>query len=179
MNAALIHRHPRRRRAFSLIELVTVIVLLGILAACLGGPTLAYMNSIRSRSAATRILADIRFIQRYAMSSRSRTWITFDVANNRYTLYAEDLTNPGKANRKAVAHPLDQSTGAIQLGANTNLNVTLSSVNINSTTEVEFDSWGRPYDGNSAVLTAAGTISLSNGVTITLRPISGFGEQSG
>jgi len=179
MTFVLAHRRSRPRRAFSLIELVTVIVLLGILAACLGGPTLAYMNSIRSRSAATRILADIRYSQRYAMSSRSRTWMTFDVANNRYTLYAEDMTNPGKANRKALAHPLDTSTNVVQLGSNSNLNVTLSSVNINSTTEIEFDSWGKPYDGNSVAITAAGTISLSNGVTLTLRPISGFAEQSG
>jgi len=169
----------RRRRGFSLIELVTVITLLGVVAVAIAGPTMSYMSKIRSRSAATRILADIRYVQRHAMNSRLRTWVVFNTAGNNYTLYAETSPGAGKGTRAALTHPLSQSNGAVQFGSGTNLAVSITAVNINSTAEIEFDSWGKPYDGNSVALAANGTITLSNGVTLTVYPISGFVEQAG
>jgi len=169
----------RFHRGFSLIELVTVITLLGIVAVAIAGPTLSYMSKIRSRSAATRILADIRYIQRHAMNSRLRTWIVFSTASNNYRLYAETSPGAGKATRAALTHPLNQTSGAVQFGSGSNLAVSITAVNINTTSEIEFDSWGKPYDGNSVGLTANGTITLSNGVTLTVYPTSGLVEQAG
>lgn len=173
-------KNPRKPTpAFTLVELVTVIVIMGIVAVGVGGPTLSYIDSIRSRTAAARSLADIRYIQRFAMSSRQRTWIAFDAAGDSYQLYAEDPANPGKAGRQPLVHPLDQSTNQVQFGSGPFANVGIASANINSTTEVEFDSFGVPYDANSVALTANGTVSLTNGVTLTIYPVSGFAEQAG
>ena len=172
-----IHRRPRR--GFSLIELISVISLVAIIGVAIAGPTLTYMSKIRSRSAATRILADIRDVQRYAMNSRLRTWIVFSTASNNYRLYAETSPGAGKATRVALTHPLDQTTSAVQMGSGTNLAVSISAVSINSTSEIEFDSWGKPYDGNSVALAATGTVTLSNGVTLTVQPVSGLVEQAG
>src|SRR5438046_363585 len=119
-----------RRRGFTVIELITVVCVLGILALAVGSPTLSYMASIRARSAAARLLSDIRYMQRYAMSSRARTWITLNVASNRYQLYVEDPANPGKAGRKAAMQPLDQSTGATQFGSGPFSGVSISAANI-------------------------------------------------
>lgn len=171
--------YRRSCRGFSLIELITVISLMGVIAVAIAGPTLTYMSKIRSRSAATRILADIRYVQRYAMNSRLRTWIVFSTGSNNYRLYAETSPGAGKATRTALTHPLDQSTGAVQFGSGTNLAVSISAVSINSTSEIEFDSWGKPHDGNSVALTASGTVTLSNGVTLTVYPASGLVEQAG
>ena len=170
---------PTRATAFTLIELVTVIVILSVVAVAVGGPTMAYIDSIRTRSAAGRLLADIRFVQRYAMSSRQRTWIEFDAGADSYQIFAEDLANPGKAGRLPLKHPLDQSTSEVQFGAGAFANVGIASANINSTDELEFDSFGVPYDGVMSTLTANATVSLTNGVTITVYPVSGFAEQSG
>lgn len=169
----------RPRRGFSLVELVSVIALTGVIAVAIAGPTLGYMSKIRSRSAATRILADIRYVQRHAMNSRLRTWIVFSTGSNNYRLYAETSPGAGKGTRTALTHPLNQSNSAVQFGSGTNLAVNITAVNINSTSEIEFDSWGKPYDGNSVALTANGTITLSNGVTLTVSPVSGLVEQAG
>lgn len=168
-----------RRPAFTLMELVTVIAIVGIIAAAVGTPTLAYVNTVRSRAASSRIATDIRFMQRLAISSGLRTWVLYSTSSNNYRLYVEDPANPGEAGRQAVTHPFDQSTSPIQFGSGPFANISISSVSINSTSELEFDSFGVPYDGNSAKLTANGTITLTNGVTITVYPESGFVERAG
>lgn len=152
---------------------------MAVIGVAIAGPTLSYMSKIRSRSAATRIVADIRYVQRHALNSRLRTWIVFSTASNNYRLFAETSPGAGKGTRTALTHPLNQTNSAVQFGSGTNLAVNISAVNINSTAEIEFDSWGKPYDGNSAALTANGTITLSNGVTLTVYPVSGLVEQAG
>lgn len=152
---------------------------MAVIAVAIAGPTLTYMSKIRSRSSATRILADIRYIQRHAMNSRLRTWIVFSTGSNNYRLYAETSPGAGKGTRVALTHPLNQTTSAVQFGSGTDLAVSITAVNINSTSEIEFDSWGKPYDGNSVALSSSGTVTLSNGVTLTIYPISGYVEQAG
>jgi hypothetical protein len=78
-----------------------------------------------------------------------------------------------------LSHPLDQSTNAVQFGIGPFLNVSLSSVSINSTTELEFDSFGVPYDANDAALTADGVVTLTDGVTIVVHPVGGMVERTG
>ncbi|MFO0972969.1 MAG: prepilin-type N-terminal cleavage/methylation domain-containing protein [Phycisphaerae bacterium] len=168
----------RRKPGYTLMELATVMVVVAIVAIAVGGPTLAFMSATRSRFAATRIGADLAYVQRLAMNARRRTWVVFDVLNNRYTLYAENPTNPGKANRQLLANPLTGDTGATQLGTGEFGTAALASVSINATAELEFDSLGKPYDANSAELTANGTISLNNSVVLTIRPVSGLVEQN-
>lgn len=169
----------RRKPGFTLIELVAVMAILGIIAVAVAGPTLGYMSSIRSRTAASRFRTDIRYAQRHAMSSRLRTWIDIDVAGDSYELFVEDPANPGKANRLPLILPLTQSTGAVQLGSGDFPGVGIASANINSTTELEFDSFGVPYDGNTTALTADGQVTLTDGVTLTIHEVSGLVEQSG
>ncbi len=173
------HGRCARRSAFTLIELVTVIVILGIVGLVVAGPTLSYVDSIRSRAAASRLSGDIRYLQRLALSSGLRTWIVFDAGSDSYRLFAEDRSNLGKANRLATPHPLDLTTDPVQFGSGPFANVSIASVNINATDELEFDSFGVPYDGNENPLTASGVVTLSSGVAITVHPVSGYVERSG
>lgn len=169
----------RKRSGFTLIELVTVTTILGIVAIAVGGPTLAYLSSMRSQTAASRLRSDIRYAQRYAMSSRLRTWVDFNVSGDSYELFAEDPTNPGKANRQSLIQPLTRTTGPVQFGSGDFPNVGIASANINSTTELEFDSFGMPYDGNGVVLTSDGQVTLTDAVTLTIHEVSGLAEQAG
>lgn len=161
-----------------MIEMVAVIVLVAVIGIVAGGPTLAHVASVRTRSAAGRIVSDLRFAQRHAMSARLRTWVAFDASNESYRLYVENPSNPGKAGRVGLMHPLDQTTNAIQLGAAPFTGVGIASVAINSGSEVEFDSFGRPHDSAGAALSSTGTLTLTGGVVITLHPVSGFVERS-
>lgn len=177
-------RQHRRCRAFTLIELVTVIAILGIMAVAVGGPTLSYIDSIRVRAAGSRLVGDIRYIQRLALNSGLRTWIQFDVAANNYTLYIEDgIDNPGKDNRVPLMHPLFQTTDPVQLDSGLFADVSIASADINATDELEYDGFGVPHDGNRTALTNTGTITLNgNGadssVETRITAVSGFVERS-
>jgi len=167
------------KRGFTLIELVTVIAILGIVSIAVGGPTLAFLDGIRSSSAAARLASDIRYVQRLALNCGQRTWVVFNAGADQYALYIEDPANPGKANRTALPHPLDQTTAPVQFGVGPFANVTINTVNINGTAELEFDSFGVPYDANGSALSAAAAINLSSGITLTVHPVSGAVEVSG
>ena len=169
----------RRANAFTLIELITVISLIGIIGIVVTGATLAYLSQMRSRAAAARLCSDIRYAQRTALASRLRSWVVFDVPGNTYHVYLEDPSNPGKANRQPFTLPLDQSSGAVHLGIAPLTGVALQAVGINGTSEIEFDSYGAPYDGNVVALTSNGVIALTDGVSITIRPVTGFADRAG
>jgi prepilin-type N-terminal cleavage/methylation domain-containing protein len=166
----------RRRHAFTLVELVTVIVILAITSLVTAGPVLLYMGTVRGGAAAARISSDIRYMQRMALSSGRRTWIVFDTATNSYQLYMEDPANPGKAGRLPVTHPMEQTSGSIQLGSGTFAGVSISTATIGSGAEIEFDNFGQPYDTAGVAVSAAGQVTLSSGNTVTLQPVSGFAE---
>ena len=169
-------RPGRIRSAFTLIELITVMVILAIMSLVVGAPTLAYLDEMRSSAAAARMAADIRYVQRIALASGLGTWVAFDAANERYSLFVEDPNNPGKAGRVPVVHPLDRSTNAIQLGSGLFANVDIDNVNINGTTEVGFDSFGTPYDENGVILASPGQVVLSSGIAVQMHPAGGFVE---
>jgi len=166
----------RRGRGFTLIELITVVVILGIIALVVGVPTLSNLNSLRSSAAASRLAGDIRYLQRTAMASGLRTWLVADASNERYTLHIEDPANPGKAGRVALPNPLDQSTSAVQFNSSPYNGVLITSANFNSTAELEFDNFGAPRDANAAALPAIGLIVLSNGVAVRVHPVGGYVE---
>ncbi len=174
-----IRTRRQARSAFTLIELVTVMVILGIVAVAVGGPTLANIDSMRNRAAASRLLGDIRYAQRIALSSGLRSWVVFNAGADSYQLFMEDSANLGKANRLPVTSPMDQTSTGVQFGSGAFTNVAISSVSINSTSELEFDNFGVPYDGGGIALTATATISLSTGVSVTVQPVSGLVERAG
>jgi prepilin-type N-terminal cleavage/methylation domain-containing protein len=165
-------------RGFTLIELITVIGILGILAVAGGGAVLSSLDSIRSNAAAARLTSDIRLIQRIAMASGLRTWVVFSTGSNNYQLFMEDPSNPGKVGRQAFTHPSSQDSGVIQFGTGDFSNVAISSVSVNSTSEIEFDSLGVPHDGAGNPLAATGQVTLSGSATITVFPVSGMVERT-
>lgn len=167
------------RRAFTLIELITVVAVLGIVAVAVGGPTLGYMDSVRARAASARTAADIRFAQRTAMASGLRTWVVFSTGAQSYQIFIENSANPGKAGRVPLVRPYDQSSASVDYGTGPFANVSLIGVDVHGGTEIEFDSWGKPYDTAGAPLAATGVISLSNGVVIRVHPVGGCVERTG
>lgn len=168
-------RSPRPS-AFTLLELVTVMVILAVLALVVGGPTFTYLNGLRAGAAASRLASDVRYVQRLALGSGLRTWVVVDDADDEYSLYMEDPANPGEANRLPVVHPLDQTTSAVRFGSGPFSNVSITSVDINATSELEFDSFGVPYDASGAPLATAAEVVLSDGAAVRIHPVGGLVE---
>lgn len=171
-------KHPSpTRSAYTLIELVTVISILAILAVFVGGPTMGYIGEMRSSAAGARLASDIRYMQRMALASGRRTWVSVNAGGNQYALFVEDVDNPGKAGRVAVAHPLDQSTSAVAFGSGPFAGVSIAGVSFNGTSEVEFDNFGVPYDGSGNAMTSYGEVTLSDGLAVRVQPVGGMVEQ--
>jgi prepilin-type N-terminal cleavage/methylation domain-containing protein len=175
--AMLLGGRRRERSGFTLIELVTVMAVLGILALAVVGPTLDSIDTIRSQAAAARLVTDIRYTQRMALASGLRAWVVVNIPANKYRLYAEDPANPGKDGRVPVLHPSDGTTTATRLGVGAFANISIVTANFNGATELEFDSLGVPRDINGAALGGPGSVTLSSGVVIQVQAVTGFVER--
>ena len=62
-----------KRNAFTLIELITVIVIMGLVSLVVAAPAMSNLASMRASAAASRLGSDIRYLQRTAMASGLRT----------------------------------------------------------------------------------------------------------
>jgi len=165
------------RSAYTLVELVAVIAILGIVATFVGGPTLSNLRGLRSSAAAARIVSDVRYVQRLALSSGQRTWIVFNAGADQYTMHIEDADNPGKSNRIPLPNPLDRSTAPVQLNEGAFASITINAVSIAGGSELEFDNFGAPYASTGAALASTATIELAGDMQVVVYPVSGLAEQ--
>lgn len=155
---------------FTLTELTMVLLVVSILAG-MAVTSLSSLSSASENVAAARIRTALVFAQEWAMGTGNDTWAAFDVGSDLVSIYVEDPGNPGKANRLAMTDPLTRSAMTLQLGAS---GVGLVSVSMGSTTEVQFDSSGIPYDSNGVILSADGTVGVTGGGTVRVTKNTGL-----
>jgi prepilin-type N-terminal cleavage/methylation domain-containing protein len=165
-----------KHRAFTLIELIAVIVIMGILAA-VAIPATASTMQTRQRSAALLVSRDLRYLQQRALATGTSTWASFSFSTNTIS-YSETLT-------AGVTNITDQSTGrqlTTVLGTASEggwyAGVTLASLNGSSTlASVGFDWQGRPVNTLGAALSSTQTISITatgqSAVSVTIAPETG------
>lgn len=169
-----ISRHCGRaepsRRGFSLIELITVIVITGVIAVSIAMATGSASTS-RQRLAARAVSRDLTFARQHALATGIKTWVTFDTAADSYTILAEDTASPGRAGAQAITDPATGKTFSQSLASGPML-ADISSASIGSGSEVGFDWRGVPFDAAENALTSAGAVVVS-GVSITIEPGTG------
>lgn len=76
-----------RTRAFTLIEMILVIALLG-LAGAMVIPSMGSVGGLRVQAALRTIVSDITFAQSDAIAFQEKRAIVFDVTNNQYSVLA-------------------------------------------------------------------------------------------
>lgn len=162
----------RQKSAFTLIELVMVIVLIAIMAATVSVVISSYQTQ-HLRAAAERIASDLRYAKSLALSSARWHGAAFQAAPvNTYNLYETDGTTDTNLKK-----PEDMSKDFIINLVSEYQGVTLTAVNIGGGSKVEFSPYGVPFtDKNGSAIAAAGVITLSgNGSTVTavISPESG------
>lgn len=142
------------RRAYTLIELLIVIVLITI-AFGLTLPTIGDSKELRLREAARLLAADIEFAQSESIAhpgDNDRRVVAFDTTNNRYWIAPRSDTSVAAA----VTDIVIQAPFVVQFGAGRAASlhgVTLQSVSVGTNDELRLDPYGVPEQGSDATVT--------------------------
>jgi len=167
----------RLTRAFTLIEILTVVLILGIAGAVLV-PQMGSRDDLRATSAAREVMADLMFAQNRAISTQLKHYVEFN--GNTYTLYSrpDDLSPLA-----VIQHPVTREDYVQKFAVKGTAleSVTIGTVSFGGKVYLGFDEFGAPfaYDPNLdtiAALTSPGTIPLKSGsysITINVEPYTG------
>jgi prepilin-type N-terminal cleavage/methylation domain-containing protein len=171
-----------KRQAFTLVEILVVITILGIAAAVIV-PELGTRGDLKAASAARLIMADLIYAQNRAIATQTRHYVTFTSASApqsyRLVTSVTPLTN--------IQHPISKASEYLVTfgpGGTAGLtDISLGTVSIEGKTTIVFDELGVPYaydpsTNTSTALTTTGgsTIAVTCGkftLTITVEPYTG------
>jgi MSHA pilin protein MshC len=163
------HYSPVCQRGFTLVELITVMIIVGIMAAIVA-PRFFNTNTFQSRGFADQVQATLRYAQKEAIAQRRFVCVSF-LANNSITLtYGTDNTcaSGTLASPSGTAYPL------------TSNNAIFSPV---PAAGFSFDCLGRPRTINApvgacgdanGVLVANQTVQVQNATLITIERETGY-----
>lgn len=165
-----------RQRAFTLIEILMVVVIMGIAAACVV-PQLSSRDDLKASAAARVVMADLIYAQNNAIATQQYQYVAFDIAHKKYSILKQwspqvFVTNPITKN--------DYVTTFSTAATNAMQDMSLVSANFDSQAGLAFDSLGAPYsvssDGTATALISQGSIVVQAGsdtLTITVEPYTG------
>lgn len=88
-------RRPIRGGGFTLVEMVAVLVLVAIIAV-VAVPSVNSFGDTRAAMAARQLQRDLTFARQRAIATGTKTWVSFNLAENAWTLLTEDPENPGR-----------------------------------------------------------------------------------
>ena len=136
------HTQPDRiRRAFSIIETLMVVFILGVISTIAVPRYSNFVAQNRAESAARRIAADIALARRNARLTSTSQTIQFDASTNSYVVSGmSSLDNPaGFYTVLLTDEPYSASIASISLDDNSGT--------------ITFDGYGVPSTGGSVVIT--------------------------
>jgi type IV fimbrial biogenesis protein FimT len=131
-----------RPRAFTLVELTVVVLVMGIMASIAAPRYMRALASSRVQSAARRVAADIRLAREYAMKNSIAETVTFTVGTDSYAFGTmPDVNRPEltySVSLPASPYPAD-----------------IASANFEGFSQFQFDMYGRASRAGSVVLQAS------------------------
>jgi prepilin-type N-terminal cleavage/methylation domain-containing protein len=173
---------PKRKiRAFTLVEILVVVTILGIAAAIIV-PQMGSRGDLTAAAAARLIMADLIYAQNRAISTQTKHYVKFTTSSPQsYRLVTSvtplvDITQPiTKASQYLVTLGANGSPGLT--------NVSLGTVSFEGKTTIAFDELGVPYyydpgtntttalttSGGSTIQVKCGTFTL----TVSIEPYTG------
>lgn len=101
----------RCRRAFTLVEILTVVLILGI-AASIIIPQLGNRDDLKLRAAARTLVADLMYAQNLSIATQKEHGLSLVMANGVPTGYTVKLRGTGQT----ITHPIDKGPYVRKLG---------------------------------------------------------------
>jgi prepilin-type N-terminal cleavage/methylation domain-containing protein len=174
-------RRARWKRAFTLIEMLMVVAILGIAAAMIV-PAVSTNEDLQVAAASRVVLGDLLYAQNRAIALQKTHYIEFN--GNSYTLYARDSATsaPYVINNPVTNAPYTTAFGAA--GPASFANIAIGTENFGSgSTSLSYDDMGSPWAYNAqadtaTAMTQSGSIVLQTTsgtfpVTVTIQPYTG------
>jgi prepilin-type N-terminal cleavage/methylation domain-containing protein len=160
----------RRAPAFTLIEIIAVVVILAI-AALIAVPAFSGASQMQVKAAADKLAADIEYAKSLAVTTQKVHRVTFDIGAESHTITnvtdGVTVNDPVRKAAFTVTYPNDSRLSSVRL----------QSATFGSGSSVQFDSTGTPQDSGGAALGATGTVVLAaKGQTYTVKvePVTGY-----
>ncbi|MEM8865195.1 MAG: GspH/FimT family pseudopilin [Planctomycetota bacterium] len=150
----------RRRCAYTFIELMIVVLVMGILAGVAAPRYMQALDYYRVESAAKRIAADFRYARQKAIDDAAERKVVFDLASDSY-----ELLSVGNLDRQANAY--------IVSPANEGYAVDITAADFGGQATCTFSHLGDAADAGSVTITSGGesrTITVELPRTISISP---------
>ena len=170
------------KSAFTIIEITMVIVILSILAVVIVTRSGSYYPA-KLNGAGEKLLSDIRYAKRLAMTNHGIYGILFDVPGNSYTVYhygdppPAPVEGPFPLPVENPYRPGDPQGLTVDYDDNKYYNgIEIISAVFGETNELKFNPFGVPYDGDNDELAANGSVVINyrgNDFIITVIPRTG------
>jgi prepilin-type N-terminal cleavage/methylation domain-containing protein len=176
-------QRTRTNRAFTLVEILVVVVILGIIST-LVIPQLSNASDLRAAAAARVVLADLTYAQNCAITTQKTHFVKFSPGANTDTYSLLDQMSPSQ---NILTHPVTQMAFTQLLGpgapgamANARFGTITIGLSTETTPTLAFDSLGTPYvytsaDGLTALSDPAAIEVVCNGyaIRINIEPYTG------
>ena len=151
------------KNGFTLIEIIIVVVILSI-AALLAIPMLGNSGDIQVRAAGDMIAADLEYAKGMAVSRQKPYTVVFSDSAESYSIK--------DANGTVIKHPVNGKPYSVNFTTDSRISqVNISSlVDFGGTSQVEFDSVGKPVNGGGKIFLAGG----GKTVTVSVDAVTGY-----
>lgn len=164
----------QKGRAFSLIELIVVMMIIGILTTVVI-IKFTGVDSQSNRVAANELRTHLSYVRNMAMNHERAMKAVFDVASNRYDVFAAVSNLSG--DYLPAEDPVTRQAWSVDLNSKFS-GVALSSVNINGGNTLYFsETNGIPLDAALAPLTSNSVIAFKNStIKVRVIPLTGYAD---